>query len=234
MHLYQILINYIDEMSFWTRNEGQLIGTAGGVLIAILAAFLTYYLSNKQANKKEKEAMKKEMKKEKDAYQGMLYVLHVELYWQNHQLDMLKNTLEKLKITSLEEKEFVIENPPTMFNFSIVEKCLDKIIEYKDYKHELIVLVVSYINQIKDLNYILDFRNARKLMSKIVNDKTFDIEKQIEIYFNTFNIEYIDKAKPNISMIRNIIEKELEDYPSEKMIFKESDKTIKINNLTNK
>jgi len=227
--MYQILINDIYEMNFLNRNEGQLIGTAGGVLIAILAAFLTYYLSNRQANKKEKEAMEKEMKKEKEKYQGMLYVLHVELYWQNHQLDMLKKTLEKLKITSLNKREFVIENAPSEFNLLIVEKCLDKIVDYKEYKHELVVLIVSYINQIKELNYILDFRNARELMHKLGKDETLDIEGRIEDYFNTFNVEYIEKAKPNISMIRQIIEKELEDYPREKMIFTESDNTIIIN-----
>lgn len=215
-------------MNFWTRNEGQLIGTAGGIIVAIIAAFLTYYLSKRQANKKEKEEMKKKMKKEKDAYQGMLYVLHIDLYWQNHQLNMLKKTLEELKITSLDKREFVIENAPSEFNLSIVEKCLDKIIDYKDYKHELIVLLVSYINQIKDLNYILDFRNARELMKKMDKDEAFDVEKRIEDYFNTFDVEYIEKAKPTISMIRQIIEKELETYPREKMIFKESDKTIRI------
>jgi len=186
-------------------------------------------LSNKQTNKKEKEAMEKEMKKEKETYQGMLYVLHVELYWQNHHLDMLKKTLEKLKITSLDKREFVIENAPSEFNLLIVEKCLDKIVDYKNYKHELVVLLVSFINQIKELNYILDFRNARELMSKLGKDEALDIEGRIEDYFNTFNVEYIEKAKPNISMIRQIIEKELEDYPKEKMIFKESDKTIRIN-----
>ena len=229
LHMYQILINNIEEMNFWTRNEGQLIGTVGGVLIAILAAFLTYYLSNIQANKKEKDAMKKEMKKEKETYQGMLYVLSVELYLQSHQLDMLKKTLEKLKITSLDKREFVIENAPSEFNLLIVEKCLDKIIDYKDYKHELIVLLVSYINHIKELNFILDFRNARELMSKLGTDETLDIEGRIEDYFNTFDVEYIKKARLNISMIRQIIEKELEDFPREKMIFRESDKTIRIN-----
>lgn len=227
--MYQILI-YIDFMKFWNRNEGQLIGTAGGILIAILAAFLTYYLSNRQVNKKEKEAMEKEMKKEKEKYEGMLYVLHVELYWQNHQLDMLKNTLDKLKTTSIDKRKFVIENAPTEFNLLIVEKCLDKIIDYKDYKHELVVLLVSYINQIKELNYILDFRNARELISNMGKDETLDIEGRIEDYFNTFNAEYIEKIKPNISTIRQIIEEELEDYPREKMIFKEFDKTININN----
>lgn len=223
--MYEILFNNIDKMNFWIKNEGQLIGTAGGVLIAILAAFLTYYLSNNQTNKKEKKAMKKEMEK----YNGILYVLHVELYCQNNQLDMLKNTLEKLKITSLNKGEFVIENSPSEFNLLIVEKCLDKIVDYKDYKHELIVLLVSFINQIKLLNYILDFRNARELMSKLGKDEAIDIKGRIEDYFNTFNVEYIEKAKQSISMIRQIIEIELQEYPKEKMIFKEYEKTVMIN-----
>ena len=143
-------------MNFWTRNEGQIIGTLGGVIIALIAAYLTYYFSRIQAKRKERKS-----------YQGMLYILHLELYFQNDQLYRLRETIEKLKITSIDKREFVIENPPAEFNLSIIEKCLDKIIDYEGFKHELVVFVVSYINIIKEFNYILDFRNARELMSKI-------------------------------------------------------------------
>lgn len=100
-------------MNFWTRNEGQLIATIGGIVVALLAAYLTFYFSNLQTKRKEKEN-----------YDGMLYILHVELFWQNNQLDMLKRTLEKLKTTSINEREFVIENPPAQFNLAIIELCL--------------------------------------------------------------------------------------------------------------
>jgi len=204
-------------MNFWTRNEGQIIGTLGGTLIALIAACLTFYFSQLQAKRKERES-----------YQSMMYVLHTELYWQNNQLDLLKRTLDELKKVSIKEREFVIENPPAEFNLSIVEKCLDKIIDYEDYNHKLVVFLVSYINQIKSLNNILDFRNVRELMSKTSKNETRDIEKLIEGYFNTFNVEYIDKAKPNISTIRKLIENELKDFPKEKMVFKEKDYTINV------
>lgn len=205
-------------MNFWTRNEGQIIGTLGGVLIALIAAYLTYYFSRLQVKRKEKKS-----------YQGMLYILHLELFFHNDQLDRLRETLEKLKITSIDKREFVIENSPAELNLSIIEKCLDKIIDYEGFKHELVVFVVSYINLIKEFNYILDFRNARELMSKIVENENRDIEERIEDYFDTLNVEYIDKAKLNISEIRKIIENELKDYPRDKMIFKENNKSLKIN-----
>jgi len=88
-------------MSFWTRNEGQLIATIGGIVIALIVAYQTFYFSNLQTRNKGKEN-----------YEGMLYVPHVELFWQNSQLYMLKRTLENLKTTSINEREFVIENPP--------------------------------------------------------------------------------------------------------------------------
>lgn len=205
-------------MNFLTRNEGQIIGTLGGVLIALIAAYLTYYFSRLQVKRKEKKS-----------YQGMLYILHLELYFHNDQLDRLRETLEKLKITSIDKREFVIENSPAEFNLSIIEKCLDKIINYEGFKPELVVFVVSYINLIKEFNYILDFRNARELMSKIIENENRDIEERIEDYFDTLNVEYIDKAKLNISEIRKIIENELKDYPRDKMIFKENNKSLKIN-----
>lgn len=81
----------------------------GGLLIAILAAYLTYFFSVRQAQKKER-----------DAYQGLLYTLHVELYWQNNHFDLLKVTLDKLKDASIENKSFVLESSPMQFNLSII------------------------------------------------------------------------------------------------------------------
>lgn len=205
----------IETMNFWTRNEGQIIGTLGGVLIALIAAYLTYYFSRLQAKRKEKES-----------YLGMLYILHLEFYFHNDQLDRLRETIEKLKVSSIEKREFVIENPPAEFNLSIVEKCLDKIIDYECFKHEIVIFVVSYINLIKEFNYILDFRNARELMSKIRLNENIDIVEKIEGYFDTINVEYIDKAKLNISELRRIIENELKDFPRDKIIAKEFNKSL--------
>lgn len=196
-------------LGFWERNEGQLVATIGGILIAIIAAYLTYLLSLYQINKKEK-----------DAYQGLLYTLHVELYWQNHHFELLKKTLYRLKITSIQNKKFVFESTPMQFDLTIIEKGLLNVIDYKYYNYELVALLTSYINQIRDINHFLDFKNASDLLNNL-NDKP-DIEQLIAGYFNDLNIEYINKTQPVISRIRKIIENELKNYPKEKMVFKEN------------
>jgi len=201
------------KLNFWERNEGALIGAIGGLLIAILAAYLTYFFSVRQAQKKEK-----------DAYLGLLYTLHVELYWQNHHFDLLKKTLVKLKSASIENNSFVIESSPMQFNLSIIETGLLKVIDYKYYDYRIVALLTSYLNQIRDINYFLDFKNANELIHNF-NDK-HEIEQRIADYFNVLNNEYVNKTQPVISDIRKLIENELKDYPNEKMVCAENNKTM--------
>lgn len=209
----------MNELNFWERNEGELIGAMGGILIAILAASLTYFFSIYQTQKKEK-----------DAYQGLLYTLHVELYWQNNHFDLLRKTLDKLKVASMVNKSFVLESSPMQFNLSIIETGLLKAIDYKYYNHEIVAFVTSYLNQIRDINYYLDFRSANDLMLNL-NDKQ-EIEQRIADYFDVLINEYINRTQPVISNIRKLIENELKDYPKEKMVCSESRQTM-INKIKN-
>lgn len=203
----------MSNLSFWERNEGDLVGSLGGIFIAIIAAYLTYYFSVIQAQKKEK-----------DSYHGLLYTLHVELYWQNNHLILLIKTLDILKAASLENKSFVLESSPMQFNLSIIETGLLKIIDYKYYDYKIVALLTSYLNQIRDINYYLDFKNANMLLRNL-NDKQ-EIQTCIEDYFNVLNNEYINKTHPVIIDIRKLVENELKDYPKEKMIREENKKNV--------
>jgi len=195
-------------MNFWTRNEGQIIGTIGAGIVAILAAFLASWLTQRQINKKDR-----------NEYQGLLYTLHVELYWQNNHFELLKKTLERIEEISIENKSFVLTSAPMQFDLSITEQCLSNIIEYKKFNHGLVALLTSYQNQIRDINFYLDFKNANEVL---INQKDAqDIDSRIEDYFNVLKNEYIDKTQPAISDIRRLIENELEDYHKNKLILKE-------------
>lgn len=196
-------------MTFWERNEGTLLGTLGGILIAILAAFLTLMFSQYKISKKEKEN-----------YQGLLYTLHAELYWHDHHFKLLKNTLLKLKTASIKKQEFVLLNSPMQFNLSITETILLKAVEYKHYKHELIALLTSYLNQMRDINYFLDFSNANELLIKTENG--INNGEIISDYFTVLENQYIEKTQPVISDMRKIIESELKNYPKEKMVLTEN------------
>lgn len=203
----------MNKLNFWERNEGELIGSLGGLLIAILAAYLTYFFSEQHA-----------LKKEKDAYQGLLYTLHLELYWQKNHFVLLRKTLDKLKTASIEKQSFVLESSPMQFNVSIIETVLLKVIDYKYYDYKIVALLTSYLNQIRSINYFLDFKNAKELMHNLNNKQ--EIEQRIVDYFNVLNNDYIDKTQSVIPDIRKLIEIELKDYPKENMVCAESGKTM--------
>lgn len=189
---------------FWVRNEGQLVGTIGGVIIAILAAGLTYYFSQRQIDKKEQ-----------NAYNGLLYTLYVELYWQDHHFVLLKETLSKLEFVSIKNNEFVLQEAPMQFDLSITEQVLLKSIDYKHFNHDLVALLTSYQNQVRDINYFLDFNKASYLLRNLNDD--VEKKKRISDYFSVLKNEYINKTQPVIADLREIIKNELKDYPKEKL-----------------
>lgn len=198
----------MNDLNFWQRNEGSIIGTFGAALIAVLAAFLTYYLSQKQIKKNNK-----------NSYQGLLYALHIELDGHKHHFSLLENSLEAIEKVSIENDEFIIKSPPTQFNLLICENTISRIIDYKKFNHEIVALLTSYMNQIRNINYFIDFNNANAIISKVENNA----EKKLHIknYFSALKEQHIIKTESIISQIRIIIEEELSDYPKEMIVNRE-------------
>lgn len=187
-------------MNFLIRNEGQLIGTLGGVLIAILAALLTFFFSQYQSDKRGKFT-----------YQGLLYILYVELGWHINHLKLLRATLNELKLASIRNHTFVLESAPKQVDLSIFEKGILNLIDYKHFNHGIVAFVVSYQNQIREINSCIDFKNAKELLANM-ND-IHDIDKRIADYFDVLDNEYTKKAQQLNYEIQKLIEKELKGYP---------------------
>ena len=153
-------------------------------------------------------------------YQGLLYILHVELDWHRHHFVLLKNSLESIEQVSILNNIFVLKSPPMRFDLSICEKSITHLIDYKTFNHEIVAYLASYINQIRNINYFLDFNNANAILSKIEDEA----ERKVHIknYFLGLKTEYIDKTMPSISEIRILIEQELKNYPKDKIVNKET------------
>jgi hypothetical protein len=200
-----LLICCLQTLNFWDRNEGTFLGSFGAGIVAIIAYFLSQYSIRK---------------KEKYKYEGLLYTAHVELDEHKHHFKLLKNTLAKLKNVSVQKGTFVLKNAPTQFNLSVLETILLQTIEYKKYNHEVVAVLTSYLNQIRNINYLLDFRNAGLTLNLLDNKK--DRINAIEDYFNHLDSEYINKTRPSISTIRLFIEKDLKNYSKAKLVNPES------------
>lgn len=194
-------------MDFLYRNEGDFIGAIAGILIAIVASFLTFYL-----------AKSNDFQKERNNYQGNLYSLYVELDWHKNHFKLLNKTLFKLKTASLQNGYFILKSTPMQFDLSITENSLNRITGFKGYNHEIIGMLISYINQLKSINYLLDFNKANEL---IFNKNIKQNIERISKYFEVLDTQYISITQSAISKIRILIETELKDYPQERLIFKE-------------
>jgi len=184
---------------FLERNEGELISTFGGTIVAILAAFLTYFLSKYQA-----------VKKERNKYQGLLYTVYIELIWHKSHFEKLIKTIDRIGDISITEQFIITDSAPMQFNLALIENGLNQIIEYKSFNQNLVVLTTSYLNNLRDINYFLEFSTANKVLQN-QSDKS-NIENQIKGYFETLKTEYINKTLPVIPDLMSLIEKEIKDY----------------------
>jgi len=190
-----IFLSCVSNLTFWERNQGDIIGTLGAGIIAIFAAFLTYYIQRQQL---------------KYAYQGFLYVLYIELINHNNNFKLLKDTLAKAKLISIEKRDFIFEKAPMQFSLLIIENTLSKATNYKKFNHKLIALLTSYADNIRNINYFLDFTNAKEIITH--QEQGQNIEHQIADYFETLNIEYIEKTQPVIKDLLKQISVELKNY----------------------
>jgi hypothetical protein len=189
--------------NFWKRNEGQLIGLVIALIVAYFAAQVSARLTAKQINEERVRA-----------YQGHLYTLHTELYWHNHHLNLLRNSLNLLAETATDKEDFLVKKPVFLIDTQLTDQILLNLIVYKEYDHTLVVLCTSYSNQIKSLNYFLDFENASELMKNMTDE-----DKSIEPYISQLDKEYITKTQSTIFEIQIILQQELSHLPNEETLF---------------
>lgn len=186
--------------NFIERNEGALVGAIGGVTIAIIASFLTHALF-----------VFRQREKEKNAYLGLLQTLRIELYYQRQQFSLIEEIMSNLQIASVKNEAFIVESIPIRLNLSISEAILSKIIDYKKYERNIVAILTMYLNQLRDINFYLDFKNAREVLDYVNENRT--VEEAINTYFAVFHEEYIDKAQTGNSNLHKLIEKELKLFP---------------------
>lgn len=200
----------IQNLSFWERNEGTLLGASISVIVAILAAFLSSHLTYKKA-------IKKDLKQESNMYSGLLSLIHTELNAHKTHLKLLVNSLQVLKETSKENHLFVIDELPMQFDLSIINNGLNQLCRFEYFDHRIMVFLISYKNLIMGVNISLEFKNANELLLKQKNID--DVEKRIESYFNVLDTEYLKKIDPLISNIKILIESNV--TKSDLLIFRE-------------
>jgi hypothetical protein len=192
------------DISFWIRNEGQIIGSVSAAIVAVLAAFLAAWLTHRYVNIKDK-----------DYYQGLLYTLHTELFWHDNRIEKLNKDIAELKRLSIKKQTFILTNAPMQFDLVIIEQCLANIIKHKRFNHALIAFLTSYQNLVKEINFFLDFENANEIL--INNTQLQDKDTRIESYYIVLE-EHINKAQIALLDIRSLIEHELDDYHKNKLI----------------
>lgn len=202
-------ITISNDQCFWARNEGEIIGAIGGLLIAIVAAILTNWISKKHADKKEH-----------NTYIGYVYTLHSELAFQSHQFKLLISSLDSYRRVSLASHRFVIDHLPAQFNIELIETLILKMLDYKNFNSLVVVKLLAYVSQAKAIIEYIDFHNANQLLENLITDE--DKDECINLYLDNINNEYVNKMIPLISEIRlNIENKDLKDYSKEKLLFKE-------------
>ena len=203
-------ITISNDQNFWARNEGEIIGAIGGLLIAIVAAILTNWISKKYTDKKEH-----------NSYIGYVYSLHSELAFQRNQFKLLISSLDSYRRVSLASHRFVIDSLPTQFNIELIETLIFKMLDYKKYNSLVVVKLLAYVSQVKAIVAYLNFNNANLLLENLMTVEEKD--ECICLYLDNINSDYVDKMIPLISDLRMKLEiEDLKDYPKDKLLLKEN------------
>ncbi|MBR06974.1 MAG: hypothetical protein CMP48_04735 [Rickettsiales bacterium] len=185
------------------KYKKQFIGQLVASIPALLVALIVFILTTRQQTQKDTLA-----------YEGQLYALHTELYWHHHQLNLLKTSLQLLAETTSDKKDFLISKPIFEVDINLSNQILLQLVEFEDYQQELIVLLTSYNNQIKSLNYFLDFENAVELLNELEES-----DNGIAAYVSVLDQEYISKSQSTITEIQLILKDELKHLPKSNTLF---------------
>ncbi|MEX2569176.1 MAG: hypothetical protein WD431_24745 [Cyclobacteriaceae bacterium] len=112
----------------------------------------------------------------------------------------MKNTI-KLLAEALIKKDFILKKPLIEIDIALTNQILLQLIDYKGYNYDLITLLTSYNNQIKSLNYFLDFNSASEFLKLIKDD-----EKDVKSYFESLENQYINKTQTTIIESQKILQ----------------------------
>lgn len=171
--------------------KNQIIITSSGILIAIIASLSAHFLS-----------IRKENKNSEVAYYKTFEIINANFDWHISQLSRLEISLLQIKETSLITKSIIIEEFPINLNSSIILSSINQLMKYKYSDEKLIKLLIFYSNHLEELNYQLKFASANETISKLDEN---DIESGINEFFDSIQLEYIDKLKDEIEISRKIM-----------------------------
>ena len=170
--------------------------TAFPVLVAVISAWLAYNYTLKATSKNQEEA-----------YYSTLCIIKYEVNWHQQAIQACRESMYSLKEASIEKEKIVLTDYQLRISDVLIQKSLDNIISHHSFNRSLALSLTVYMNQIREINFYLDFRRGIQLLENFQTKQERD--DAIESYFNVLENEFLTKTEKTTSEIIQTIDDQL-------------------------
>ncbi len=204
------VITNIPDSSFLKRNEGEIVGSLLGALLAGLIAIISILATHQNNKKIQDRRFIIDKTYRENVYCNLLVAVHSELSGHNYFSKQLKKLLPELNRILIEKGELPISKIPVEFSFEFIDECRLKLMDYDYYNVEILNLLGIYQNLTKGLQNNLNISEINNFKYEF-SSKT-DFEKDINIFFEALlnNLDELNDRRVNL---QKLIIEDLDKFP---------------------
>lgn len=191
---------YYSIIEFFFRNEGQIVGSFLG---ALLAAFVAIYAAKKAhlfAQERDDSKSEKQKTQRINEYCNLLHSLIIEFNWHQEINPMIINQVEGIRQKSKNIGHMIIDEPTTFIRTDYLRTLRDLLYEF-DFANLVIPTHTQlYINSSENINRSLNLSVIDKTVKRFGEPEKFG--DAVDLYFNQLIKDF--------SRIENALEKVLQ------------------------
>lgn len=195
------IISY-PEMTWIERNEGAIVGSFIGALLAGIIAIISVYLTARSSKIQRRE-------REIEIYCGLLYSIKIELLYHSKTHINLIEELEVIKHNSLLSNEIITDSPSRNISLIFLLEVRNKLIDTELFNTNILLLISAYINKCELINNDIKFERLIKISEKFKENVNF--QESTKSYFDIV-IKQIGDLQNSIPDIISYINSDLQSF----------------------
>lgn len=198
-------------IEFVSRNEGQIIGSFLGALLASLIAIYAAKKAHFYAEERDNMKSLREENQLKNKYCNILHSVIIELNWHQEINPMIINQVEGIRQNSKDVGRMIIDEPTTFIRTDYLRKLRNLLYEF-DFANLVIPTHIQlYINSSENINRSLNLKVIDKTVERFKEPKKFGAA--VDLYFNQLIKDFtrLDKA---LTKVLQIALTEIDRFPN--------------------
>ncbi|MDR8394580.1 hypothetical protein NC796_25770 [Aliifodinibius sp. S!AR15-10] len=195
---------------FFSRNEGQIIGSSLGAFFAALVAFYSARKTHLFAKQREKKKLEREEEQKINQYCSLLHSVIVELNWHTEINPMIISQVEGIREKSKNAGRMIIDEPTTFIKTDYLRKLRDQFYDF-DFSNLVIATHLQlYINRAEIINRSLELSIIDETAKRFDEPEKF--RKAVDLYFDQLMKDF-GQLEVALKLNLNFSLQEINQYP---------------------